>query len=133
MKEPKPPYGSPSKEILQYHKHIKNIVFEALIEDEQYNKFIETVDKFSTGSLIEHLFGSDEAYIDTPGNYKDEKEDYMGNAVEHFKENYGGGGGKPDEFLLMYAWYVGNFYKVQAWLTQVETKKEKTHNDVEQS
>ena len=81
------------------------------------------MDRHSTGELIETLFGSEEEYIDTPGNYKNEKNEYWGGPVEHFIHNCGYAGGKPNPVLDMYAWYIDNLYKVHAWMTQEETKK----------
>ena len=123
MKEPQPPYDSPPRDLLKRVEKTKLEVFHLLMVDEHFNDFIEMVDKTSQGELIESLFGSEEAYIDTPGNYRIEKNDYGGGPVEHYIDNCGSGGGQPDQVLAMYAWYIGNFYKVNAWMTQEETKK----------
>ena len=119
MKEPQPPYGMPPKKLLDTIESTKNKIFDLLMSDEHFNAFIEEVDQHSTGELIETLFGSEESYVDTPGNYAEEKESFGGSAVEHYIMNYGGGGGKPDEVLAMYAWYIGNLYKVHAWMTTI--------------
>jgi len=123
MIEPQPPYGFPPKELLNQVESTKQKIFEALIDDEHFNKFIEAVDGMGTGGLIETLFGSDESYVDTPGNYHKEKDEFGGSAVEHYIMNCGSGGGKPDHVLAMYAWYIGNLYKVNNWMSQVKHKK----------
>jgi len=117
VKEPQPPYGTPQKELLKAVNATKEKILHILMVDEHFNEFIEAVDDTGQGELIESLFGSEKVYIDTPGNYHVEKESFGGSAVEHFVMNCGAGGGQPDQVLAMYAWYIGNLYKVNAWLS----------------
>jgi len=123
VSEPQPPYGTPPKELLNSVNSTKNEIFDLLMRDEHFNKFIEMVDSTSQQTLIDTLFGSNESYVDTPGNYAEEKEGFGGSAVEHYIANYGGGGGQPDQVLAMYAWYIGNLYKVNAWMSMRSDSK----------
>jgi len=81
-----------------------------LSDDPFFEEFLKKVDRTPQEQLIEELFGSEEAYIDTPGDWRKNGESDI---VYYVGEN-------SDTLIQLYGWYCKNWRKVWDW---VHTRK----------
>ena len=90
---PETPYGILKNEDLgkayDAHKKIAEQVCYEISGDKAFHRFLEKVDGAGTGTLIETLFESEGAYIDSPGNYWKERGESEYSIFHHFYICYG--------------------------------------------
>lgn len=73
-----------------------------------FDRFLKKVDRTSEGTLIEELFGSESAYIDTAGFYDREREDNP--SIVDFEDEHG------YDVDAIFKWYCNNFEKAWSWM-----------------
>ena len=79
-----------------------------------FDRFLRKVDNTSEGRLIESLFGSADAYIDTAGNYRSNRD---GPSIIDFEEENG------YDVEAIFKWYCANFEKAWRWMFPLRIKK----------
>lgn len=75
-------------------------------DDPFFEEFLKKVDRTPEMQLIEELFGSAEAYIDTPGDWRKNGESDI---VYYVGEN-------SDTLIQLYGWYCSHWRKAWDWV-----------------
>lgn len=78
-----------------------------------FEDFLRKVDVTSQGQLIEELFGTEEAYIDTPGYYAKDPELHEHDIFHCIASNSPNG---RIRILELFVWFANNFDKALEWL-----------------
>jgi hypothetical protein len=82
---------------------------------EYFDRFLRKVDRSGEGELIEKLFGSDEAYIDTAGDYSFKGYGKNGSIIDYEEEN-------GYDVKGLFKWYCANFEKAWRWMFPLRKK-----------
>jgi hypothetical protein len=93
-------------------KATKEKVLDAIgmTDDELFKKFLRKVDRTSEPDLIKQLFGSEEAYIDSPGDYKLNPKQWEYDIIYCFRAN------AEDNLIRLFGWYCANWAKARDWV-----------------
>lgn len=86
---------------------------EQLEDYDIFEKFLRKVDATSEGQLIRELFGTTEAYIDTPGYYAKDPELHEHSIIYCIASNSPNG---DLRVLELFVWFANNFDKALEWL-----------------
>jgi hypothetical protein len=88
--------------------------------NKEYSKedILITIDSTPQADLVDELFGSEEEYIDTPGFYYEEKEDYGDDILSFMKSNMG-----EQEFNKLIEWIDNNPEKVNNFMNKFFSKQ----------
>jgi len=98
-------------EDFKQHKETEEKVLETieLTDDEFFKQFLRKVDRTSQQELISELFGSEGAYIDTPGDFHTNQRGYEYDIVYCCKSS-------SDTLIRLYGWYCENWRKAWDWV-----------------
>lgn len=76
-------------------------VIEPLYYCDAFQEFLKTVDKTGQGGLIKELFGSEEKYIDSPGDFWKNPEDYEYSIIYNFVAHV-----REDDLISLFGFFV---------------------------
>lgn len=74
-----------------------------------FDRFLRKVDRAGQQELIDNLFGSEEAYIDTAGDYSFRGYGKNGSIIEYEAEH-------GYDVAAIFKWYCANFEKAWLWM-----------------
>lgn len=99
-----------------YKKTVEEAV-EVLYYCEAFCDFLKKVDRTGMGALIE-LFGSEGAYIDSPGDFHRDPDHYEHSIIYNYTAN-----GKEGDLLMLFGYWCNNLRKCYDWTYPERLKK----------
>jgi len=92
-----------------YNETVKKVI-EPLNYYEPFHDFLKKLDKTGQGRLIKELFGSEEKYIESPGDFHVAPEEYEYSIIYNFEAN-----AREDDLISLFGFFVRNLRKCFDW------------------
>ncbi len=96
-----------------FYKDYKDTVAKAVAPlhyCEAFKDFLKKVDKTGMGVLIRDVFGSSEAYIDSPGDFNKDPGQYEHSIIYNYVANV-----KEEDLLMLFGFWCGNLKTCYDW------------------
>jgi len=101
------------------YKKTQPLMVSPLDDCGSFKDFLIKIDKTGTGTLIKELFGADESYIDSPGDFHTDPSNYEHDIIYHYVCH-----AEERRLFDLWAFWVDNLRKCFDWTYDTSKQKE---------